>query len=116
MLGGEAPIAPSRFEIFDMKFYDVLWFCFCCCFLLFVILFLVCICWWVAIAFSIVCHVVRDNVLLFVVRSCLSVILLSNLPVPGGHCESGFPDYLPSRTKQHTSKVKPKCRRIKATH
>ena len=38
--------------------------------------------------------------LLFVVCSCLSVILLSNLPVPGGHCESGFPDCLPSRTKQ----------------
>ena len=31
-----------------------------------------------------------------------------NLPVPGGHCESGFPDCLSSRTKQHTSKVKPK--------
>ena len=50
---------------------------------------------------------------LFVVRSCLSVILLSNLPAPGGHCESGFPDCLPSRTKQHTGKVKPKYRKIK---
>ena len=45
-----------------MKFYDTLWFCFCCCFLLFVILFLVCSCLWFAIACYIVCYVVRDNV------------------------------------------------------
>ena len=45
-----------------MKFYDALWFCFCCCFLLFVILFLVCSCLWFAIACYIVCYVVRDHV------------------------------------------------------
>ena len=71
-----------------------------------VILFLVCSCWWFAVVcYSIVCYVVRDNVcdsivydilhdivlfhtwfltlccfwMLFVVRCCLSVILLSNL-------------------------------------
>ena len=39
------PQHPSSFEIFDMKFYDfdILWFCFCCRFLFFVPLFLVCI-------------------------------------------------------------------------
>ena len=35
-------------QLWDL--YDILWFCFCCCFLLFVIVFLVCSCWWFAIA------------------------------------------------------------------
>ena len=63
MPGGAAPPQPSSsLEIFDMKFYDTLWFCFCCCFLLFVILFLVCSCLWFAIACYIVCYVVRAHV------------------------------------------------------
>lgn len=42
--GGALPQSPSSFEIFDMKFYDTLWFCFCCFYLLFVISFLACSC------------------------------------------------------------------------
>ena len=65
-LGGRVqrlpPEPPSSFEIFDMKLYDTLWFCFCCCFFLFVTLFVVCSCWWFAIDCYIVCYVIRDNV------------------------------------------------------
>ena len=37
----------------------------------------------------------------------------AELILPGGHSESGFSACLSSRTKQDTSKVKPKCRKIK---
>ena len=47
---GFMPGTPFSLEIFEMKLYDILWFCVCCCFLLFVILLLFCICWWSAIA------------------------------------------------------------------
>ena len=68
-LHAASPEPSSSLQVLDMIFFflmtlfDTLWFCFCCCYLLFVISFLVCRCWWFAVAcYIFFCYAVRDNV------------------------------------------------------